>query len=146
MNVEEVAVEDIYAVRTAVLRTGTPTTNVDWSGDRDPATRHLAIRDDIGDVIAISTWTERPLPEIPDAAGVQLRGMAVAEDHQRRGLGAALIEAGVADASQRGASLVWANARDSALDFYRANGFAVVGEGFVTGDTRLPHHRIVRHL
>jgi GNAT superfamily N-acetyltransferase len=146
VNVETVDVTDIYAVRRAVLRTGTPTDNIDWAGDRDPDTRHLAIRDDAGEVIAISTWAPRPLPDEAGTPGIQLRGMAVSPDHQRRGLGGALIAAGVADARQRGAQLVWANARDTALPFYVANGFEVVGDGFVAKDTQLPHHRVVRHL
>ena len=37
-------------------------------------------------------------------------------------------------------------ARDSALDFYLANGFTVSGAGFRTTDTDLPHHRIVHRL
>jgi len=35
---------------------------------------------------------------------------------------------------------VWANARDAALDFYRAHGFTVVGDGFIETVTQLPHH------
>ena len=72
--------------------------------------------------------------------------MAVSAEHRGRGLGAAMIEAGLEDARARGAVLVWANARDSALDFYTANGFVVVGDGFRTTDTDLPHHRIIQQL
>ena len=45
-----------------------------------------------------------------------------------------------------GARLMWANARDTALGFYAAHGFEAVGDGFVTTDTCLPHHRVLRHL
>jgi hypothetical protein len=41
---------------------------------------------------------------------------------------------------------VWANARDSALGFYERAGFTVAGDGFVTDDTRLPHHAVVLDL
>ena len=97
-------------------------------------------------MIAASTWTPRPFPDRPDEPAVQLRGMAVSAAHRGRGLGAAMIAAGLEDARRRGAVLVWANARDSALDFYVANGFAVVGDGFRTTDTDLPHHRIVQQV
>ena len=97
-------------------------------------------------MIAASTWTPKPFPDRPDDAAVQLRGMAVSAEHRGRGLGAAMIAAGLDDARRRGATLVWANARDSALEFYVANGFGVVGEGFRTTDTDLPHHRIVQEL
>ena len=129
-----------------MLRRGTPSDNVHFAADDDPATRHLAVRDDAGAVIAASTWTPRPFPGSARRAGVQLRGMAVQPEHHGRGLGAALIAAGVEAAPATRGRLVWANARDSALDFYLANGFAVVGDGFRTTDTDLPHHRIVQRL
>ena len=77
-------------------------------------------------------------------AAVQLRGMAVDPAHRAHGVGGQLLAAGVARAFAGGATCVWANARDSALEFYRRHGFEVVGEGFVTPDTGLPHHRIRR--
>ncbi len=146
MKVETVEVEEIYDLRFDVLRRDTPSDNVDFPHDRDPGTIHLAVRDESGSVIAASTWTPKQFPDRPDAAAVQLRGMAVSAGHRGRGLGAAMIAAGLDDARRRGAALVWANARDSALEFYVANGFAVVGEGFRTTDTDLPHHRIVQEL
>jgi GNAT superfamily N-acetyltransferase len=146
VNVEEVAVEELYAIRMDVLRRDTPSDNVHFDHDVDAATRHLAVRDDSGTVIAASTWTPRPFPDEPGEPAMQLRGMAVRGEHRRLGLGAAMIAAGVEHARGRGCTLVWANARDSALDFYVANGFAVVGEGFRTHDTDLPHHRIVKRL
>jgi thiamine transport system ATP-binding protein len=145
-SVEEVAVEDIYMLRMDVLRRGTPSDNVDFPHDRDPETIHFAVRDEAGAVIAASTWTPRPFPDEPDVPAIQLRGMAVSPDHQRRGLGALMIAAGFDAARRRGAVLVWANARDSALDFYVASGFTVSGPGFRTTDTDLPHHRIVHRL
>ncbi len=129
-----------------MLRRDTPSDNVHFAHDGDPETRHLAVRDEQGTVIAASTWSPAPFPDRPDEPAVQLRGMAVSADHRGRGLGAAMIAAGFDAARRRGAVLVWANARDSALDFYVANGFAVVGDGFRTTDTDLPHHRIVQQL
>jgi predicted GNAT family N-acyltransferase len=145
-EVEAVAVEELYAIRMDVLRRDTPSDNVRFDHDADAQTRHFAVRDDAGTVIAASTWTPRPFPDDPAEPAMQLRGMAVRSDHRRIGLGAAMIAAGVAEARRRGLRLVWANARDSALDFYVANGFAVVGEGFRTNDTDLPHHRIVKRV
>ena len=146
MKVEQVSVEDIYELRFAVLRSDTPSDNVHFAQDGDPETRHLAVRDERRTVIAASTWSPAPFPDRPDEPALQLRGMAVSADHRGRGLGAAMIAAGLDLARRRGAVLVWANARDSALEFYLANGFAVVGDGFRTTDTDLPHHRIVQQL
>ncbi|CAN5822701.1 GNAT family N-acetyltransferase [soil metagenome] len=144
--VEDVPVDDVSDLRYEVLRRGTPTDVVDLDGDRDPGTRHLAIRDGNGDVIATSTWLTRPCPAAPDRPAVQLRAMAVSDRVRRKGYGALMIAAGYEHARAVGADVVWANARDTALDFYQAQGLHVVGDGFVTTDTRLPHHVVLHDL
>lgn len=141
--VTPVAVAEVHDLRRRVLRRGTPNDRVDFSGDDDPLTRHLAVRDAAGDVIATSTWSEQECPDRPSRRGLQLRGMAVDDAWQRRGLGAVLLAAGLDLAASRGIDVVWANARDTAVDFYVGHGFAVVGDGFVTPDTGLPHHRVL---
>ena len=144
--VEAVDVEELYDLRMDVLRRDTPSDNVHFAQDAHPETLHFAVRDESGAVIAGSTWSPSPFPGRPDEPAIQLRGMAVSAEHRGRGLGAAMIVAGLDHARRRGAVLVWANARDSALDFYVANGFEVTGDGFRTKDTDLPHHRIVQRL
>ena len=42
--------------------------------------------------------------------------------------------------------LVWARARDTALDFYQRHGFTVHGPGYVDLTTNLPHHDIIRRV
>ena len=145
-RVEEVDVADVLELRRRVLRDGTPSDEPGFEGDDDPTTAHLVVRDDDGVVVATSTWIDRPFPDQPDVTAVQLRGMAVRTDAQGRGLGGVLVAAGAERARARGARLMWANARDTALGFYVAHGFEVVGDGFVTTDTCLPHHRVLRHL
>lgn len=145
-EVVAVDVSETYELRRDVLRRGTPSDNVHLDADDDARTRHLAIRDGDGDIIATSTWLERECPHHPGVGALQLRGMAVRDDHQRRGLGAALIDAGIGLGKHLGVEVIWANGRDTALAFYAANGFHVVGDGFVTTDTKIPHHVIVRRL
>jgi predicted GNAT family N-acyltransferase len=60
------------------------------------------------------------------------------------GMGAQVLAAGLDRAFAGGAAVVWANARDTAVGFYERHGFEVVGDGFVTADTGLPHHVVVR--
>jgi GNAT superfamily N-acetyltransferase len=145
-SVEDVTAEETRGLRRYVLRRGTPTDNVTFDTDDRPGTRHFAIRDDAGAVIATSTWFESDAPTAPGVRAVQLRAMAVHDDYQGRGLGAILIAAGTTHATAIGAELVWAKARDTALGFYTSAGFEVVGDGFLTEDTRIPHHLVVRRL
>ncbi len=138
-----VGVEVVIPVRMRVLRAGTPSDDPHFEGDDDSSTVHLAAI--VGDdVVAVSTWLERPWRFEPDLPSAQLRGMATDASVRGTGIGGALLDAGVARAFDAGAEIVWANARDSALRFYLRHGFQVEGEGFETLDTQLPHHRIIR--
>jgi len=143
-RVVQVSVEEVRPYRVEYLRRGTASENVVFAEDDLPGTRHLAVRGSDGRLVAISSWSHAESPDCPGEPAVQLRGMAVSPDHRRQGLGEVLIGAGLDVARQRGAAWVWANARDSALAFYTSAGFEVCGDGFVTADTQLPHHRIRR--
>ena len=130
--------DQIRPLRLDVLRHGMANRTVEFDGDDAPTTVHLAAFDRHDRVVATSTWLDRPSPS--GEPGVQLRGMATRRTLQGTGLGARLLTAGIDEAKRSGATLVWANARDAALDFYAANGFRVVGDGFVESVTQLPHH------
>ncbi|NBY06358.1 MAG: N-acetyltransferase, partial [Betaproteobacteria bacterium] len=84
--------------------------------------------------------------EKPGDAAMQLKGMAVADELQGEGLGALLIDAGIALTIERGATIAWARARDSAMGFYERLGFVSAGDGFIDGPTAMPHHIVVRTL
>jgi thiamine transport system ATP-binding protein len=142
ITVVELTTSQTYDLRRRVLRTGTRSTDVRFSGDEDSATIHLGLVDHTGAVVAISSWTTKPCPIAPTAHDVQLRGMAVEPDRAGSGLGATLLAAGVDRAFAGGAESVWANARDTALDFYARHGFELIDDGFLDTTTALPHHRI----
>ncbi len=144
--VEQVGTDDVLALRAAVLRRDTPSSEPRFPEDDMPGTFHLAVRAPDGAVIATSTWLPRAFPPEPHLPGVQVRGMATAPEHRGAGLGSTLVAAGLDAARGQGAALVWARARDEALEFYRRVGFVVVGEGFVDATTALPHHLVVRYL
>jgi GNAT superfamily N-acetyltransferase len=72
--------------------------------------------------------------------------MATEPAHRGEGLGALLLARGIERCRERGARIVWARARDAALEFYRRFGFDTIGLGYVDLTTGLPHHDIVREL
>lgn len=142
IDVIDVVAHDTYPLRRAVLRTGTISTEVEIDGDDDPTTRHLAAR--VGErIVGVSTWLRRAYPPQSGAIAVQLRAMAVDPAERGRGIGAALVRAGLEAAASAGAELVWARARDTALTFYEDLGFRAEGGGYVDPTTGLPHHDIV---
>jgi predicted N-acetyltransferase YhbS len=144
-KVERVDRLAILDLRVRVLRKGTPVAHCNYPEDDYPDVVHLAIDGDDGPV-ATSTWFSKECPEHPGVAAVQLKGMAVDESLQGSGLGAQLIDAGLDLARSRGAEIVWARARDSALGFYERLGFEPRGAGFVDEPTGMPHHVVVRTL
>jgi GNAT superfamily N-acetyltransferase len=144
-TVTSVGLTDIMQLRVAVLRKGTPATDCNYPEDDYPDVVHFAIFHE-DTAVATSSWFMKECPEKPGITAMQLKGMAVADELQGAGLGALLIDAGLALATDRGAAIAWARARDSALGFYERLGFVSTGEGFVDGPTAMPHHIAVRTL
>lgn len=155
-RVAVVETADILPLRLKVLREGTPSKDPGYAEDDLDITRHIALFDS-DEIIATSTWLTRDFPQIslviPDLQlsgvqlpGVQLRGMAVDHHLQGCGIGAQLLNHGVAYAKSLGAGLVWARARDSALRFYEQNDFRVVGDAFNDEATGMSHHLVVRFI
>lgn len=130
---------ETHALRTSVLRNGTPSDVVTFEGDDDPDTVHLGWRADDA-VLAISTWMHRSYYVRPSLDAYQLRGMVTALSIRGTGIGSKLLREGIELCTTRGAEAVWARARDSAIEFYEAHGFSVVGDGYVDGETGEPHH------
>lgn len=143
--VQQLSIEEIMALRIRVLRKDTPVTHADYPEDSYPDAVHLGVVRN-GDVIGTSTWFLKECPEHLGTPAMQLKGMAVDDVLQTRGVGRQLIEAGIAVATERGAHIVWARARDTAIGFYEKCGFTVIGEGFTDGPTAMPHHIVVRSL
>jgi predicted GNAT family N-acyltransferase len=141
-QVVDVEAADTHAIRYAVLRAGTPSSVVTFDGDDEAESVHLGVRDPDGALVAISTWIPRPYHGQP---AVQLRGMATVPEVRGHGVGALLLRAGLQRAAEV-APIVWARARDTALDFYVHHGFVVDGDGFIDDTTQLPHHFIVRRF
>jgi GNAT superfamily N-acetyltransferase len=134
MIVERVSVDDIQNLRVRVLRQGTPVTHAHYPEDSYADAVHLAIRER-GELCATSTWFSNECPEFPHVPALQLTGY-----------GRALIDAGLSLARERGAVVVWARARDSALGFYEKCGFMAMGDGFIDEPTNMPHHIVVTRL
>lgn len=144
-DVVSLGADDIMDLRRRVLRRGTPVTHAHYAEDEDPDVVHLGIVRE-GRVVGTSTWLMRPCPGMPGSSAMQLKGMAVEDDLQGRGMGRMLLDGGFALARDRGATVVWARARDSALGFYENCGFEVVGSAFIDDITGLSHHIVVRRV
>lgn len=142
LKIERVPVEQIIDLRWKVLRAGLKRSTAIFGGDELPTTRHFAALRD-GKVIACATLLLSPWQDKP---AWQLRGMAVDAGLQRQGVGRALLEE--IERSVREESdlpMMWCNARETAVGFYRGMGWEIVGERFDI-PTAGPHFKMTKRL
>jgi len=152
-SVVELSAGETHDLRRRVLRPDSPQEAMAWDIDRRPRVVHLGLRRGAG-IMAVATLAPAAAPSEVERAvddrGArrdpwQLRGMAVDPTEQGGGLGRLLLGAVVTRARAEGATLLWANGRDSTEHFYRRAGWTVLGDGFVT-DFGVAHHTIVLDL
>jgi ribosomal protein S18 acetylase RimI-like enzyme len=127
---------DLVPLRRAVLRDGRPDLPASYPTDDEPSTLHLGLITPEGELAGCVSVLQDPLPGF---ASLHLVLMAVDPDLRRQGVGRALVGAVQGSAGAAGRN-VWAAARMTALDFYRALGFTVMGDVFI-GGMDLPHRR-----
>ena len=137
--------EDIMPLRVKVLRKGTPVTHCNYPEDTYEDVIHLGVKNE-NTVVGTSSWFRKECPDLDGEAAIQLKGMAVDDSLQGSGIGVQIIAAGLALATERGVSIVWARARDSALGFYLRCGFTEIGPGYIDEPTGMPHHNVYRRL
>ncbi|MET0727799.1 MAG: GNAT family N-acetyltransferase [Acidimicrobiales bacterium] len=128
--VVELHADETHALRRTVLRDHTAESDVDYPTDHWPGTFHLGVRDRRGRVVAVASFAVEPAPGHPDRHAVRLRGMAVDRAHQGAGLGTRIMDEAMRRLRDDGTALCWANARTTALAFYRQRGFEPVGDEF----------------
>ena len=137
---------EVRPLRLEVLRAGMVNQTVEFDGDDEVTTVHLGAFDQDGNNVGVSTWMQRAFSPEPDLTGLQLRGMATAVHLQSQGIGGLLLDAGLKHAQENSFDVIWANARDAALNFYNRHGYITIGEGFIETVTQLPHHKVVKYL
>lgn len=144
-EVVALTLEDIMPLRVKVLRKGTPVTHCNYPEDTYEDVIHLGVKNE-NTVVGTSSWFRKECPDRVGEEALQLKGMAVDDSLQGSGIGVQIIAAGLALATERGVSIVWARARDSALGFYVRCGFTEIGPGYIDEPTGMPHHNVYRRI
>jgi len=101
---------------------GLPVSGAVFPGDEDQTTLHI-LAFSHADLIGCATLM------IGDSNAIQLRGMAVAKDWQRKGVGQLIVSTGKTIAIEKSKSL-WCNARFPAIGFYESQGWTKFGDFF----------------
>ena len=114
----------IRDLRYEILRKphGLPASGAVFPGDEKESTLHLLALSE-AELVGCSTLF------IDDSDAIQLRGMAVANHWQRRGIGHKMVETAQDIATSQEKTL-WCNARFSAVGFYERHGWVQFGSLF----------------
>ena len=116
-----------------------------FDGDNLETTIHLGIFIK-NNLVGVSSFFKKSNSIISsETAQYQLRGMAVLKSYQGKGLGRILIEHGENLLKEKQIEIVWCNAREVAINFYKKNNYHIIGEAFILKDIGL-HYTMYKNL
>jgi GNAT superfamily N-acetyltransferase len=145
IEVREIELAATRDLRTRVLRNHLPGLPAEARSDELGSSWHLGAFRGQRLVGVVSGFAE-DAPGHRGTPAQRFRFMAVEPSEQGAGTGTALMAEVIARARRRGDRLLWANGRDTALDFYTRLGFSVVGASFMDQVSELPHHLVLLEL
>jgi len=88
-------------------------------------------------LIGICSFFKNTNLDFPETAQYQLRGMAILKAFQGKGLGKIILKHGEELLQEKKAKIIWCNARELAVNFYKKNGYQIIGEPFNIKDIGL---------
>ena len=80
-------------------------------------------------MVGVATFLKNENPNFKGSQ-YQLRGMAVLEDYQKKRVGEMLINQAAKQLTDDGIQILWFNAREIALSFYKNLNFQIKGDPF----------------
>ena len=129
MEVLRIKAIDTYPIRHKMLRPSGTVEDCMFQGDHDELTFHLGAFVDKKLVSVASFYFEKH-PAFSEAYQYSLRGMATLPEYLGQGYSSALLRTAFPVIKQNQCSLLWCNAREKALGFYKKVGFNATGELF----------------
>jgi GNAT superfamily N-acetyltransferase len=127
--IKKITAEATFSVRNPVLRPNLPVESCHFEGDHCPSTAHLGYYQE-KKLVGIVSVFEKANANWQNSPQIQIRGMAVLEDFQKKGIGEKLIQTIIKEALDNKTELIWFNARKNAVPFYEKLGFHIYGTEF----------------
>ena len=128
-SIQQISAEETYLVRLPVLRPGKPLESCVFDGDTLKTTIHIGLFSK-EKLLGVCSFFKTSNPLFAVKSQYQLRGMAVLKAHQQHGLGTMLLAHGENLLKKSHANMVWCNARETAIGFYKKNGYTTQGKPF----------------
>jgi GNAT superfamily N-acetyltransferase len=133
MEIKKINSIDTYPVRHEVLRKGKPIETCQFKGDDDQNTIHFGLYEKKRLIGIISIFKEKN-DLFSESNQFQIRGMAVLEEFQSQGFGAELVKEAENNCINLNADLIWFNARENAVPFYKKLDYKIIGDSFLIPD------------
>ncbi len=129
IQIKIITTPETYVIRHPILRPGRPLNSCAFEGDDLPTTFHLGgfYKNRI---VAVTTFMEQDRLDYGMNNAGQLRGMAVLKEYQGKGFGKLLLNFGEKLLKDRQIRVVWMNAREIAVPFYKNCGYNIIGKAF----------------
>ncbi|MDR7209308.1 GNAT family N-acetyltransferase [Flavobacterium piscis] len=127
--IKEISAEETFIVRQPVLRKGKPVESCIFEGDNLDTTHHFGLFENKNLTGIISLFTTSN-PIFAEKKQTQIRGMAVLEEHRKKGFGEALVSYCETYCVSQDVQLIWFNARIEAVDFYKKMRYKTIGKPF----------------
>ncbi len=128
-SIQEITATHTYPVRQLVLRAGKPIESCRFEGDELPSTHHFGYFT-ANQLLGVISLFEAENATFEKQKSFQIRGMAVLESYQKKGIGEALVREAETFCKKQKTTLIWFNARTSAVGFYKKMGYEIEGNEF----------------
>ena len=143
-EIKEISAFETIIVRHPVLRFGKPIESCRFEGDDLPNTMHFGLFYENQLSAVISVFEEKSILFFEENQ-FQIRGMAVLEQHQKKGFGEALLKYCENQIRNNRVEIIWFNARQTAIGFYEKSKYQRVGNGFEIADIGI-HYVLFKKL
>ena len=136
--------KETFSVRHPILRAGKAIESCVFDGDDLDNTIHLGVYLE-ENLIGICSFFKNSSTDISETSQYQLRGMAILKAYQGKGIGKIILTHGEQLLKEQHVNIIWCNAREVALTFYKRNGYQIIGESFNIKDIGL-HYAMFKVL
>ena len=128
-EIQKVTAEIIRPLRHSELRKGEDFSTTSYLRDDDKETFHMACFKE-KKIAVCATFYPESSEKVEAENPYRLRGMATESSFKRRGYATYLIQESVKELKTRNCDMLWCNARLVAVEFYKYNGFKIIGNLF----------------
>ena len=132
-KIQNISSNATYIVRNPVLRPEQPIESCIFEGDDLETTSHfgLFINDELIGVVSVFK-NNSSIFNVENQ--FQIRGMALLQQHQKKGYGTLLVKHCERFIISQKSNLIWFNARKNAVPFYEKLGYNKIGNPFSIAD------------